>query len=159
MTRSKTIFISLAFAVSASSIAKQPSPSTRGFHGRYFIDEIVGYEQVSGGIPEAKRLLGKTLVISANSIDFDGDDCKPDGGFKISEIETGTALLKIYGLNYLDAGLPAKTLLLNSDECSPVFRVNKYQILFGWNGVVVRAIRDDMQQRGKTRGTAVKIKK
>ena len=121
----------------------QTQPATDGFIGRFVVTDIVGYDNVSGGIPEAKRLLGKTLVISSDAIEFDHDRCRPAKGFRIIEVEASHALMKEYAVNAGDVGLSGKTLLLDSDDCAPVFKMDSRRIIFGWNGVIVRAIRDD----------------
>ncbi|AIP36164.1 hypothetical protein DR64_6897 [Paraburkholderia xenovorans LB400] len=40
-----------------------------------------------------------------------------------------------------DVGLPARTTLLDSANCTAVFRLADNRVAFGWNGVMVRAIR------------------
>jgi hypothetical protein len=129
------------------SFAQQSTSPMSDFVGRWVVTDVVGYGDVSGGMPEAKRLIGKVLVISNTGIDFDRQNCKPTKGLRVVEVETGPVLEKYYGITTADAGLPAKTMLLDSDACVPVFRLDEQRIVLGWNGVVVRAVKDDSVAR------------
>jgi hypothetical protein len=126
--------------VGGGALAAEPTVSE--FAGRWIVTDIVGYADTSGGIPEAKRLLGKPLVISANGVEFDAQKCVDAKGLKAAEVETAPAFEKYYGVPVVDVGLPAKTVLLDSVKCVPVFRVDAQRIAAGWNGVVFRATRD-----------------
>ncbi|NVI05922.1 hypothetical protein FSB64_19575 [Paraburkholderia sp. JPY454] len=101
---------------------------------------MVGYSDVSGGIPEAKRLLGTVLSISTDQIEFAGERCRPHGGFSVRTVDTAPKLKGYYGINLDDTGLPQKTLLLDSDNCAAIFRMDAHRVVFGWNGVIVRAV-------------------
>lgn len=124
------------------SVALAAEPTVSEFAGRWIVTDIVGYADTSGGIPEAKRLLGKALVITANGINFDGQRCVDAKGMKVAEVETAPVLEKYYGVSVGDVGLPAKTALLDSVKCVPVFRVDGQRIAAGWNGVIFRATRN-----------------
>ena len=147
--RIKMVFLLLALTVTAICVARQPLSFMGDFRGRYVVDEIVGYADISGGEPTARRLLGQVLVISPNAIDFDGDHCEPNSGFRIKRIKTAPILKNYYGVTLRETGLPARTLLLDSNNCVAVFQMNKYRVVLGSDGVVVRAIRDEIQQPEK----------
>lgn len=122
-------------------IAQEPTGIASSFEGQWTVTDVVGYSDVSGGIPEAKMLLGKTLRISADEIEFAGQRCRPHGGFVARSVETAPKLKDYYGINREDTGLPQTTLLLDSPNCTPVFRVDQHRIVFGQDGVILRAIR------------------
>ncbi|NML30326.1 hypothetical protein HHL14_05725 [Paraburkholderia sp. G-4-1-8] len=102
---------------------------------------MVGYSDVSGGIPEAKRLLGKVMRISGGQIEFAGERCRPREGFRVRTVDTAPKLEDEYGINLEDTGLPPKTLLLDGESCAAVFRMDAHRVVFGWNGVIVRAVK------------------
>jgi hypothetical protein len=141
----------LSLAVSCACVAQQNIPSTGDFSGRFVIDEIVGYDDVSGGIPQARKLLGKSIVISKKEIAFDGDRCNPANGFKISEVETEAAIKELFGVTASDAGLASRTKLLTGENCLPIFKRDEYQIVFDVDGIIVRAIRDNDSASNKLR--------
>jgi hypothetical protein len=128
----------------ASGAWAGPGASQTGdFEGRYLITEIVGYAETSAGLPGAKRLLGQTVVIASQSIDVGDAHCVPHDGFKRKRVLTEPLLKEYYGVARVDVGLPQKTVVLDSGNCTAVFRVDPYRILLGWDGVVARAVRDD----------------
>jgi hypothetical protein len=154
MFRNRVIgfLIAALFATGSMAQPQQPAAPAWDFAGHYVVTDIVGYGDVSGGPPEAKRLLDRVLTISAKSIDFSGERCKPSAGFQIKEVETAPALQEYYGgVTPVDVGLGPKALLLDSENCTHVFRMDEYRVVFGWDGIVVRAIRDNRlpSQRGK----------
>lgn len=135
--------------------SRQPTTPAWHFAGRYVVTDIVGYGDVSGGPPEAKRLLNKTLTISAKSIEFDGEGCKPNSGFQVKEVKTASALQEFYGgVTPVDVGLGPKALLLESENCTHVFRMDEYRVVFGWDGIVVRAIRDNRMRSHGSKPTS-----
>jgi hypothetical protein len=143
----RVLFSLLAFSASVACIAQQPASPIGSFGGRYMVTDIVGYGDISGGEPAAKKALGKVLTISADSIDFDGEHCAPNKGFKVRKVKTAPLLLEYYGtVTPVDVGLSANALLLDSENCTHVFRMDNHRVVFGWDGVVVRAIRDDVAQ-------------
>ncbi|AEA60119.1 hypothetical protein [Burkholderia gladioli] len=127
--------------IAASANAHAASPATNPFVGSWVVQDVVGYSDTSGGPPEAKRLLGKTIKIAKNKIDFDGQRCQPSDGFTVSTIDTAPKLLDYYQVAISDTGLPSKTMLLDSSSCAPVFRMDAHRIVFGWDGIIMRAIR------------------
>ena len=127
--------------VATTCFAEGPTISASSFSGKWTVTDVVGYSDVSGGIPEAKRLLGKVLSISTGQIEFAGERCLPHGGFRAHAVETGPTLKNYYGINLEDTGLPEKTVLLDSDNCAAVFRMDAHRVVFGWNGVIVRAVK------------------
>lgn len=129
--------------LASGAMAGQTASSIGDFGGRYIVTDIVGYADTSGGLPAAKKLLGQALVISPESIDFDGDHCIPNTGFRVKRVVTAPLLKEYYGVPRADVGLPEKTSVLDSGNCVPVFRMDKYRVLLGSDGVVVRAIRDN----------------
>ncbi len=139
----------ILFMTTTICMAQQTTPPLiNKFVGKYVITDIVGYAEISAGVPEAKRVLGKVISISSEMVNFDNERCKPKGGFKVSEVETTPVLKDYYDITTVDAGLSAKALLLDSSNCTPVFLMDEYRIVFGSNGVVVRAIRDDSKLKG-----------
>lgn len=145
----------LAFAA-ASCNAQTAKPSINDFVGKWVVTDVVDYTDVSGGIPEAKRLLGKTLTITPKSISFDNEPCTPDPGFTVSDVDTQSELDKEFSLRVNETGLPVRSTLLESDNCFPVFLTSvKNKVVFGWNGVIVRAVHDQpkkAQPGSKVRG-------
>lgn len=136
--------LGLALALAAGttlSHAQTTAPSMAGFTGKWTITDVVGYADTSGGVPEARRLLGMVMTISPKGMSFDKQRCVPKSGFAVAEVESAAKLKELYDLPLLDAGLQPKTQLLDSSNCPVVFRVDEYRVLFGWNGVVVRAFR------------------
>lgn len=121
----------------------QTSPAPQDFKGRWQITDIVGYGVISGGLPEAKELIGEVVTITAKSISFGKDACTSSHDFKASEVDTAPALDKYYGVTRGDTGLPARTQLLDSDNCAPVFQLDKDRVVLGHDGIVVRASRLD----------------
>lgn len=123
---------------SASSWAQDSSAS---FQGRWTVTDVVGYADTSGGVPEAKKLLGKVLTVTNGYIEFAGERCTPNGGFNVATVETAPKLRDYYGVVPEDVGLPVKTALLDSSNCTAVFRLDAHRVVFGWDGIVLRAIK------------------
>ncbi|MFM0736126.1 hypothetical protein PQQ51_02615 [Paraburkholderia xenovorans] len=115
--------------------------STKDFFGKWIVTDVVGYTNISAGIPEARRILGKVLTITPNWMEFDKSRCTPNGGYTISEVDSATKLREFFDLSLLDAGLPPRTTLLETNNCYAAFSVDPYRVLFSWNGVIVRAYR------------------
>ncbi|KRE90760.1 hypothetical protein ASG87_01090 [Frateuria sp. Soil773] len=130
----------LALSISFACGAQTP-PTSADFRGRWQITDIVGYGDISGGLPEAKNLIGKVMTITTDRIAFGKESCTPHRGFKVTEVETALLLDKYYGVSPADVGLPMHTALLDSDNCTPVFRLDEHRIVFGRDGIVVRAFR------------------
>jgi len=153
--RSGIIVFLFAFGVTNSCLAQSSHSSADDFRGRYVVTDVVGYTDISGGVADAKKALGQVLVISDNAIDFDqGYHCVPNNGFKIKRVNTAVLLKEEYGgITIRDTGLPAKTLMLYSDNCIRVFRMDNYRVVTGANGgVIVRAVRDGAQEQKKRPG-------
>ncbi|GAB7535739.1 hypothetical protein [Burkholderia sp. 3C] len=138
MTRLKS---ALLLYVVAASVSAHAASQSNPFVGSWVVQDVVGYSDTSGGPPEAKRLLGKTIKIAKNEIDFDGQQCQPSDGFTVSTVDTAPKLLDYYQIAVADAGLPQKTLLLDSSACAPIFRMDSHRIVFGWDGVIMRAVK------------------
>ncbi|WP_244306069.1 hypothetical protein [Paraburkholderia lacunae] len=102
----------------------------------------MAYSTISAGIPEAKRILGQVLTISPKGIEFSNQNCTPHDGFLVSEVDSAAKLKELYDVYPPDVGLPARTTLLDSANCTAVFRMADNRIAFGWNGVMVRAMRE-----------------
>lgn len=122
------------------SSAQDAAPSVSDFQGKWTVTDVVGYGNTSGGIPEAKRLLGKVLSISPAGIEFSGERCKPRK-VSVAMIDTASRLKDDFGINLEDTGLPARTVLLDSSNCTAVYRMDEHRVLFGWDGVVLRAVK------------------
>lgn len=122
------------------STAQATAPSVGDFQGKWTVTDVVGYGNTSGGIPEAKKLLGKVLSISAGGIEFDGERCKPHK-VGVTMVDTASRLKDDFGINLEDTGLPANTALLDSSNCTAVYRMDEHRVLFGWDGVVLRAVK------------------
>jgi hypothetical protein len=140
----------LVFASATTCIAQQRASSIGDFGGRYVVTDIVGWSDISGGEPAARRLLGSVLTISPDAVDFDGQHCVPNTGFSVRTVKTAPILMEYYGVPRVDVGLPVRSVVLDSDNCVAVFRMDKYRVVLGSDGVVVRAIRDDVAQSKKT---------
>ncbi|MFM0067293.1 hypothetical protein [Paraburkholderia aspalathi] len=117
-------------------------PSAAGFAGKWVVTDVVSYSTISAGIPEAKRILGKVMTISATRIEFNNQNCTPHDGFVVSEVDSAAKLKELYDVYPPDVGLPARTTLLDSANCTAVFRMADNRVVFGWNGVMVRAIHE-----------------
>jgi len=108
--------------------------------GKWTVYDVVGYSEISAGVPEAKRLLGKVMTIAKNRIDFDDEKCTPDNGFVVDVVDTSSKFEENYGRFYIpDLGLPTRTILLDSKNCTPVFKLRDNVIVFGQDGVIFRA--------------------
>ncbi|MGF6855363.1 hypothetical protein [Paraburkholderia sp. CI3] len=138
----KPIYLALIICLTATTcFAAEPTATPSSFNGKWTVTDVVGYSDVSGGIPEAKKLLGEVLSISTSQIEFAGERCRPHDGFSVHTVDTAPKLKDYYGINLQDTGLPAKTLLLDSDNCAAIFRMDAHRVVFGWDGVIVRAVR------------------
>lgn len=131
--------VALCLFASLSS-AQATAPSIGDFQGKWTVTDVVGYGNTSGGIPEAKKLLGKVLSISAGGIEFSGERCKPHK-ISVATVDTASRLKDDFGINLEDTGLPARTALLDSSNCTAVYRMDEHRVLFGWDGVVLRAVK------------------
>ncbi len=141
--QARTVAALLVCGLLASGASAGPAASPIGdFEGRYLITEIVGYAETSAGLPGAQRLLGGVVVIESQSIDISGERCIPHDGFKRKRVLTEPLLKEYYGVTRVDVGLPRKTVVLDSGNCTAVFRMDPYRIVLGMDGVVVRAVRD-----------------
>jgi hypothetical protein len=137
------LVVAIALSASAGLCNAQPKkPSVSDFFGKWVVTDIVGYGDISGGVPEAKHVLGLVLTISPKGIDFDKDRCTPNGAFFVSEIDTAAKLKEFFNEPLSDTSLPARTTMLDSTNCTPILRMDETRILFGWNGVVVRAVQN-----------------
>ncbi|MGF6740446.1 hypothetical protein GCT19_00190 [Paraburkholderia sp. CNPSo 3155] len=136
-------YVALTLTASASVCAAQTSHATiNDFIGNWVVTDVVDYADISGGIPEAKRILGMTMTITPQSMSFDSETCKPNTGFTVKRIDTLSALKNQFGLRVNATGLPATTVVVDSDNCFAVFRMDAHRIVFGWDGIIVRALRD-----------------
>ncbi|MGH8777748.1 hypothetical protein [Paraburkholderia sp.] len=142
MLRHVFIGMTLCLGVTVCVAQGAKGSSTGNFQGKWVVEDVLGYAGTSGGTPVAKRLLGETLTISPNAIDFDGDHCQPSKGFVVHAVDTASRLKADYDAYLNDFKLPSKATLLDSDNCATVFRADDYSVIFGWNGVMVRAYRD-----------------
>jgi hypothetical protein len=135
--------VALTLTTWVSVCAAQTSHATiNDFVGNWVVTDVVDYADISGGIPEAKRILGMTMKITPQSMSFDNETCKPNTGFTVKEIDTLSELTKQYDIRVNETGLPATTIVVNSDNCFAVFQMDAHRIVFGWDGIIVRAIRD-----------------
>lgn len=136
---SRLLLASIAWS---SVCAAQASHTTiNDFLGKWVVTDVVDYADISGGIPEAKRILGMTMKIAPNAISFDKQTCKPNSGFTVREVDTLSELAKQFDLHVNETGLPVRTISLGSDNCFAVFRMDDQRIVFGWDGIIVRAVR------------------
>jgi hypothetical protein len=131
----------LGLGLAACVTASSAQDAVAQFQGKWTVTDVVGYADTSGGVPEAKTLLGKVLTVTNGQIEFAGERCAPNGGFNVSTVETAPKLRDYYGVVPEDVGLPAKTALLDSSNCTAVFRLDAHRVVFGWDGVVLRAIK------------------
>lgn len=138
-----SLVVAIALGACAGLCNAQPKKTAvSDFFGKWVVTDIVGYGDISGGIPEAKHVLGLVLTISPKGIDFDKDRCTPNGAFSVSEIDSAAKLKEYFNESLVDTGLPARTAMLDSANCIEIFRVDETRLLFGWNGIVVRAVQD-----------------
>jgi len=131
------------FAIfSATCLAEEMMPSVADFYGRWTVTDVVGYADMGGGIPHAKYLLGKVMVITADGINFDHDACKAHNSFRVRMLDTASDLRENAGASPEDAELPPKVALLDSEHCPQIYWLNPKKIEFDDMGVFVRAVRD-----------------
>ncbi|EIF33876.1 hypothetical protein BCh11DRAFT_01666 [Burkholderia sp. Ch1-1] len=133
-------FIFATGLANAQQAASAPVPSAAGFAGKWVVTDVVSYAPISTGIPGAKQILGKVLAISPTRIEFNHQACTPHDGFVVSEVDSAIKLKELYNVYPPDVGLPARTTLLDSANCTAVFRMADNRVAFAWNGVMVRAI-------------------
>ncbi|SEE88210.1 hypothetical protein SAMN02787142_5169 [Burkholderia sp. WP9] len=137
----RLLFAAIAMTFGAgTSAAQTKSTSVGDFVGKWVVTDVVDYSDISRGILEAKRILGKTITITPKSIAFDKESCVPRPGFTVIDVDTETELNRQFGLTVNETGLPARTTLLHSENCFAVFGMSDYKIVFGWDGIIVRAI-------------------
>jgi hypothetical protein len=118
-----------------------PNFGIADFQGHWVVTHIAGYGDVSGGAREANSLLGKALDIRDDGIRFDNEDCKPTQGFQVRRVGLAAALRDYYGASGLSLALPKSSFMLGSANCSPVFEIDRRSVLFGWDGVMLKAER------------------
>ncbi|APA85370.1 hypothetical protein BJG93_08235 [Paraburkholderia sprentiae WSM5005] len=135
------VLLALTTWISVSA-AETPHAAINDFVGNWVVTDVVDYADISGGVPEAKRILGMTMKITPRSMSFDNETCKPNTGFTVKQIDTLSELNKQFELRVNETGLPATSVVVDSDNCFAVFRMDAHRIVFGWNGIIVRAIRD-----------------
>ncbi|HEX3379006.1 MAG TPA: hypothetical protein VHU21_04275 [Paraburkholderia sp.] len=121
--------------------AAGPTATPSSVNGKWTVTDVVAYSDVSGAIPEAKRLLGNVLSISTGQIEFAGERCRPHNGFSVHTVDTAPKRKNYYGINLEDTGLPQKTVLLDTDNCAAVFCMDAHRVVFGWDGVIMRTVR------------------
>lgn len=144
--------VSSTLSMAASAADVPSTPSVKDFKGRYVVTDVVGYLEISGGVPLARDSLGKVLTISDKDLSFSKYPCKPHSGFSVKEVETASKLDELYGeVTPLEVGLGPKAPLLDSQNCIQIFKVRDNMVLFNWNGVLLRATRDDDTNSGNPR--------
>lgn len=127
------------FSASASGFASPTAGTAASFYGVWHVDSIVGYSEVSVSDDELRRLVGQQVVIRKDSLKIGSDDCKANE-MRASEQDTTPLLLREYKAGRKDAGLSARTLVLNADPCGYVFRSGKDIVVYQ-NGAFYRASR------------------
>lgn len=134
------ILMVILLCFSISPCFAERKPSIDDFIGKWTVYDVVGYSEISAGVPEAKRLLGKVMTIAKNRIDFDDEKCTPEGGFVVDVVDTSSKFDENYGKFYIpDLGLSPRSILLDSENCMPVFKLRDNVIVFGQDGVIFRA--------------------
>jgi hypothetical protein len=126
-------------AVLACGYARASDAQPFDFYGRWHIDAIVGYGEVSVSDNELRRLIGQQVVIGRNGVKIGTDDCKADTMQTVSR-ETAPLLLREYKAGRKDAGVPARTLVLNAEPCGFVFRAGRTIVVYQ-DGAFYRASR------------------
>lgn len=133
--------VTVALAVCVSSgYAQTQQASIKDFVGKWVVTDIVDYSDISDGVPGAKRVLGEVMTITPKSIHFENQTCAPHDGLAVRDVDTQTELNAEYGLRTNETGLPPRTALLGGGNCFAVFKKSASMIVFGWKGVVVRAV-------------------
>lgn len=117
-------------------------PVERDFYGKWRVEDVVGYAEVGAGVPYAKKMLGHDVVVSAKGITFDRVTCRPNGGFRVVDVETEVELRTKAGASRTDAELPATVTALVSENCMELFWLDQHRIEFDAGGVFFRAYRD-----------------
>lgn len=133
-----------AFAVAiaaalACGYVRVSDAQTFDFYGRWHIDAIVGYGEVSVSEDELRRLIGQQVVISKDRVKIGNDDCKADA-MRAASRETAPLLLREYKAGRKDAGVPARTLVLDAEPCGLVFRAGRAIVVYQ-DGAFYRASR------------------
>ena len=127
------------FPASASGFASPTAGAAASFYGVWHVDSIVGYGEVSVSDDELRRLVGQQIVITKDSLKIGSNDCTVDE-MRASEQDTTSLLLHEYKAGPKDAGLSARTLVLNAEPCGYVFRRGKGIVVYQ-DGAFYRASR------------------
>jgi hypothetical protein len=123
----------LAVCIFAAAAAANATSEPFSFYGTWKVDKLsVGEDQLRG-------LIGKQIVIGKNSLKVGDDDCKADN-MRAATRATAPILLREYKAGVKDAGVPARTLVLDADPCGYVFRAGR-EIVLSQDGGFYRASR------------------
>ena len=127
----------------ATSFPASASPgSSFSFYGTWRINKLVGYSDISINPDDLKKLVGKNVVISKDRLKVgNDDDCRITQAHE-SFRETTRLLLETEKTAPEDAGVPAHTLVLQTEPCGNVFRAGN-DIVINENGGFFRASRVD----------------
>ncbi|MBP0593853.1 hypothetical protein J8I87_30065 [Paraburkholderia sp. LEh10] len=123
----------------ASATPAAASHAPFGFDGIWRVTRIVGYSEVSVSPDRAHRLVGQTVTIGPRQLRIGDDDCVPDA-MHADTRATAPVLLDRYHAGPADAGVPARTLMLDAGQCGHVFRIGADIVVYQ-GGVFYRASR------------------
>jgi len=129
----------LALCMVAAAAGANATSEPFSFYGTWKVDKLVGYSEISVGEDQLRGLIGKQIVIGKNSLKVGDDDCKADN-MRAATRATAPILLREYKAGVKDAGVPARTLVLDADPCGYVFRAGR-EIVFSQDGGFYRASR------------------
>jgi hypothetical protein len=97
---------------------------------------------------EAARLVGHTLIIAANKLQFDHENCRPT--YEASK-ESLTQIAQDYNIDVKQLTLPDPVARYDGD-CTELFVPNRDRIVFSWKGFFLDARRSSAASNRKFAG-------
>ena len=110
------------------------------FDGTWHVTRIVGYSDVPESPAKLRLFIGKKVTIGPSRLRRGDDDCAPDA-MHSSTRATAPLLLETYHAGPTDAGVAARTEVLEAGQCGYVFRAGADIVVYQ-GGAFYRAVRD-----------------
>ncbi|QCP54371.1 hypothetical protein FAZ95_36125 [Trinickia violacea] len=133
------VVAALLAAVACACLAARLDGAFRFFEGTWRVARIVGYGEVSVSPEAAHSLIGQTVTIGPAQVHIGADECVPDA-IHAGMRATAPILLDQYHAGPIDAGVAARTLVLDAGRCGHVFRVGADIVVYE-GGAFYRAVR------------------
>jgi hypothetical protein len=111
------------------------------------VTRIVGYSEVTESPERLHRILGQTVSIGPKRLRIGNDDCTSNS-MHVATRATAPLLLEAYRAGPKDAGVAARTEVLEAGPCGYVFRAGA-NIVVHQSGAFYRAVRDRPVSKGR----------